>query len=258
MHHTHIDRYAGLESPIHALDSRAKLITTLAFVILVVLTPNGWFFSFGLYALLAGTAIIASRVPPGYILKRSLTIMPFALAVSVFIPFITPGAALWAFHAGPLSGQVTGEGLVRFFSLSLKALLSFFATITLVATTPFGELMKAAGALGLPAKMVVVLSFMYRYLFIIIDEASHMVLARDLRGAGGKSLLLASGGIVGALLVRSFEHSEKLYYAMLLRGYTGRPVTLHPSHLNARDIVLTSLFFTCALAGLFLGKLFHA
>ena len=258
MHHTHIDRYAGLESPIHALDSRVKLIAALAFVILVVLTPDGWFLSFAIYSLLVGAAILASRVPPVYILKRSLTIMPFALAVSVFIPFVTPGAALWTFHAGPLSGQVTGEGLVRFFSLSLKALLSFFATISLAATTPFGELMKAAGALGLPAKMVVVLSFMYRYLFIIIDEAAHMILARDLRGAGGKSLLLASGGIVGALLVRSFEHAEKLYYAMLLRGYTGKPVTLHPSHLHARDIALTGVFLTCTLAGLILGKLLHA
>jgi cobalt/nickel transport system permease protein len=258
MHHTHIDRYAGLESPIHALDSRAKLVAVLAFVILVVLTPDGWFLTYGLYALPVLIAILVSHVPAVYILKRALTIMPFALAVSLFIPFITPGEALWTYHLGPLSGQVTGAGLVRFFSLSLKALLSFFATIILVATTPFGELMKAAGSLGLPSKMVVVLSFMYRYLFIIIDEAAHMILARDLRGAGGKSILLASGGIVGALLVRSFEHAEKLYYAMLLRGYTGKPVTLHASHLQPRDIVITVIFFTFSLTGLILGKFLYA
>ncbi|MFA6472173.1 MAG: cobalt ECF transporter T component CbiQ [Candidatus Latescibacterota bacterium] len=258
MHHTHIDRYAGLESPIHALDSRAKLVAVLAFVILVVLTPNGWFLTFGLYALLVGAAMAVSKVPCGYILKRSLTILPFALAVSIFIPFITPGNALWTFHFGLFSAQLTDTGLVKFFSLSLKALLSFFATITLVATTPFGDLMKAAGALGMPSRMVVVLSFMYRYLFIIIDEASHMILARDLRGAGKKSILLASGGIVGALLVRSFEHAEKLYYAMLLRGYTGKPVTLHSSHLHLRDIVITVVFFTCSLAGLILGKFLYA
>jgi cobalt/nickel transport system permease protein len=258
MHHTHIDRYAGLQSPVHALDARAKLLATLAFVFLVVLTPEGWFPTFGVYAVLVWAVIFASRVPKGYILQRSLTIFPFALAASVFVPFITPGPALWSFDWGPFSGQVTVTGLERFASLALKALISFFATIALVATTPFGELMRAAGALGLPSRMVVVLSFMYRYLFLIIDETSHMLLARTLRGGGGRALLRASGGIVGALLVRSFEHADRLYFAMLLRGYDGKPVSLRPTHLTARDIAPVSLFLGLAVLGLVLGKYLYA
>ncbi len=258
MHHTHIDRYSGLLSPVHALDARVKLLATLAFVFLVVLTPDGWFLSFGAYALLVWAVIFASRVPKGYILRRSLTIFPFALTVSVFVPFITPGPVLWSFDWGPLAGQVTTTGLDRFASLSLKALVSFFATIALVATTPFGELMKAAGKLGLPSRMVVVLSFMYRYLFLIIDETSHMLLARTLRGGGGRALLRASGGIVGALLVRSFEHADRLYFAMLLRGYDGKPVSLRPSHLTSRDIAFSLGFLGLALSGLVFGKLMYA
>ena len=258
MHHTHIDRYAGLASPVHALDPRVKLAAALLFVFLVVLTPDGWFASFGVYALLVWAAVAASRVPKGYVLARSLTIIPFALAVSVFVPFITPGRTVWEFSLGGFEARMTIEGLARFASLSLKTLLSFFATITLAASTPFGELMKAAGALGLPAKMVVVLSFMYRFLFLIIDETSHMLLARDLRGGGGKSLIRASGGIVGALLVRSMEHAETLSRAMILRGYTGRPVSLRESRIDARDIALTSGFLGLAAAGLALGSLVHA
>lgn len=258
MHHTHIDKYTGIMSPIHTLDARVKLLATLAFVFLTVLTPDGWFLSYGVYVCLIWTAIFFSRVPKGYILQRSLTIFPFAVAVSVFVPFITPGPALWSFDWGPLSGQMTVTGLSRFISLSLKALISFFATIALVATTPFGELMKAAGALGLPSRMVVVLSFMYRYLFLIIDETSHMILARNLRGGGGRALLRASGGIVGALLVRSFEHADRLYFSMLLRGYDGKPVSLRPSHLTARDIVLSLGFLGTALLGLVFGKLMYA
>jgi cobalt/nickel transport system permease protein len=243
---------------VHALDARAKLLATLAFVFLVALTPDGWFLSFGAYALLVWGAIFASGVPKEYILKRSLTILPFALAVSVFVPFITPGPEVWSFDLGPFSGTVTSTGLARFASLSLKALVSFFATITLVATTPFGELMEAAGKLGLPSRMVVVLSFMYRYLFLIVDETSHMRLARNLRGGGGKSLLRASGGIVGALLVRSFEHADRLYFAMLLRGYEGHPVTLRPLHLTIRDTALAGGFLGCAALGLAFGGMFHA
>jgi cobalt/nickel transport system permease protein len=210
------------------------------------------------YALLVWAAVAASRVPQGYILRRSLTIFPFALAVSAFVPFITPGRTVWEFHWWILDGRMTAEGLARFASLSIKALLSFFATITLAASTPFGELMKAAGALGLPAKMVVVLSFMYRFLFLIIDETSHMLLARDLRGGGGKSLIRASGGIVGALLVRSMEHAETLSRAMILRGYTGVPVSLRELRIGARDIAFTSGFLIIAAAGLLLGRIVHA
>lgn len=258
MHHTHIDRYAGLASPVHALDARAKLLVTLSFVFLVVLTPDGWFLSFGAYALLAWGAVFASRVPKGYVLRRSLTIFPFALAVSAFVPFITPGPEIWSFDLGPVSGRMTTTGLARFASLSLKALVSFFATITLVATTPFGELMEAAGRLGLPSRMVVVLSFMYRYLFLIVDEASHMLLARTLRGGGGRALLRASGGIVGALLVRSFEHADRLYFAMLLRGYEGRTVNLRPLRLTSRDIAISAGFLGLAALGFAFGRLLHA
>lgn len=258
MHHTHIDRYAGLASPVHMLDARVKLLVTLAFVFLVVLTPDGWFFSFGAYALLVWGVIFASGVPRGYILRRSLSIFPFAIAVSAFVPFITPGPEVWHFNLGVFSGRMTSTGIVRFFSLSAKALVSFFATITLVATTPFGELMEASGRLGLPPRLVVVLSFMYRYLFLIVDETSHMLLARTLRGGGGKSLVRASGGIVGALLVRSFEHADRLYFAMLLRGYEGRPVTLASTRLSIREAILAAVFLGLVVFCLVFGRFVHA
>ncbi len=257
MHHIHIDRYAGLASPVHALDPRAKLVAAVAFVFLVVLTPDGRFASFGVYALLAWSALALSGVSKAYALKRSLVVLPFAVAVSAFVPFTTPGTIIGGFHLGGIDARITIEGLARFASLSLKALISFFATITLAATTPFGELMKAAGSLGLPAKMAVLISFMYRSLFLVIDEASHMMLARDLRGGGGLLIRRASGGIVGALLVRSMSHAETLSRAMTLRGWTGRPVSLREDRLTARDVASSVGFLGLAIAGFVLGGYVH-
>jgi cobalt/nickel transport system permease protein len=258
VHLTHIDQFTGLSSPIHLMDPRTKLISTLIFLFLVVLTPEGYFVSFAVYTIIVWTVIYVSRIPGVYVLKRSLSILPFTLAVSIFLPFITPGPLLCKIVLPFLNLEITTCGTIRFASLSIKALISFFATITLVATTPFGELMKAAGDIGLPSKIVTVLSFMYRYLFIIIDEVSHMMLARDLRGAGGKSLLTASGGIVGALLVRSFEHAERLYHAMLLRGYSGEAFTLYTDKLHARDIFIASGFLALNTLGLIAGRVWHA
>ncbi len=260
MHHIYIDRFAGLSSPVHSIDPRIKLFTTLAFIILVVLTPDGYFLSYAIYFAAVWFAIYVSHVPIQYILKRSLTIIPFALAVSFFVPFITAGPVLWEFNIGSFFIYITSTGLIRFFSLCFRAFVSFFAVITLVSSTRFGDLMWATAKLGMPSKLVIVMSFMYRYLFNLIDEASHMILARDLRSSNKRKnkLLHATGGIIGALFIRSFEHAEKLYYAMLLRGYNGHPVTLNTKHLKPRDIVFASLFIGFTAIGLLTGRYFHA
>ena len=238
------------------MDSRAKLITTLIFVFLVVFTPDGYFASFGLYAFILGGVIMISHVPLKYILVRSLTVMPFALAVSVFVPFITPGTSVWEFTIGPFEVHATTTGVVRFASMNLRVLICFFATIILVSTTRFGDLMRAAGMLGMPSKIVAVMSFMYRYLFIVIDEAAHMILARDLRSCRKQrsSMLIATGGIIGALFVRSFEHAERLYMSMLLRGYSGKPVTPEHMHLTIHDMVFSALFLVIAFFSFAVGR----
>lgn len=242
------------------MDPRAKLLTTLIFIFMVVLTPDGYFVSYGIYACILSVVIIVSRLPVKYILVRSLTIVPFALAVSVFVPFITPGTVIKEFSFGPVDAVITDAGLVKFASLLIRAMISFYATIILVSSTRFGDLMCAAGALGMPAKIVALMSFMYRYLFIIIDEASHMILARDLRSVRRRkiSLLAASGGIIGALFLRSFEHAERLYNSMLLRGYSGRLVTLAPMSLSVSDAVYSIVFIDVSFLGLMAGRCVYA
>ena len=259
MHHIHIDRFAGLSSPIHNIDPRAKLLSALVFIIIVVLTPEGYFFSFALYFLAVWTVIFISQVPSSYILKRSLTIIPFAFAISFFVPFITPGPVLREFSIGYFDITVTTTGFIKFISLGLKSFISFFSVITLVSSTRFGDIMWAAGKLGLPSTLVIIMSFMYRYLFILVDEVSHMLLARNLRSFKKRNnpVLLASGGIIGSLWVRSFEHADKLYYAMLLRGYSGHPPALKEKHLRAHDIVLSVIFIVIAAIGLIMGRVFY-
>ena len=259
MHHLHIDRYAGISSPVHAIEPRLKVIGALSFILMVVLTPESWFLSYLLYGIILLGIIVLSRVPLKYILKRSVLILPFAVAVSLFIPFITPGRELASASLFGFPVIVTYEGLERFAALNAKALLSFVTTFLLVATTRFGDLMWAASRLGLPSKLVLVISFMYRYLFILLDKAAHMKLARDLRSTRGHtpSLITASGNIVGALFVRSFAHATTLYDAMLLRGYTGKPVRVMHGHFHAEDFIATAGFLIFGAAACFTGGWFH-
>jgi len=75
-----------------------------------------------------------------------------------------------------------------------------------------------------PKIFTVLASFMYRYSFIMIDEMQRMSRAKDSRGFGGRWFwqLKVLGHMVGTLFLRSFYRAERVYFAMLSRGYQGR------------------------------------
>lgn len=257
MHHLHIDQFALGTSPVHIIDPRVKITAAAAFILAVVLTSDTAVVSYALYTSLTVIVLLLSRIPVRYVLLRSLTVLPFSLTVSLFVPFVTDGNVIGNITIAGLNIAVTAEGLARFGALQSRALLCFLATIILVSTTPFGDLMHAAGQFGLPRRLVQVMTFMYRYLFLFIDETSHMLLARRLRAPGGGRMLFlkASGGIVGALFVRSLEHAERLYQAMLLRGYNGTLATVAVHRIVMSDVIKGVGLTSATIIAYILGRI---
>ena len=71
MKHAFLDKYAGLESPVHALDARAKIVAFFTLIVLCVSTPpDRWEAFAGYFAFLALVGA-ASTVPPVHILRRA-------------------------------------------------------------------------------------------------------------------------------------------------------------------------------------------
>jgi cobalt/nickel transport system permease protein len=122
----------------------------------------------------------------------------------------------------------------------------------LVATTPFPELLRATRVLHAPAVLAATMSFMYRYLFVLVNEAMRLQTAREARSAGpGRSLLWRArvlGGMIGSLFIRSYERSERIYAAMLARGFTGEIRTFTRLVWQPRDS-WTGLGWGVALIG---------
>ena len=119
----------------------------------------------------------------------------------------------------------------------LKSWLSVQAAIVLAASTPFPELLQAMRAIGAPRLLVAMFGLMWRYLFVMVDEALRLMRARSARSGqleGGTSRSGGSiawrarvtGGMAGNLLIRAFERSERIYSAMLARGYDGETRSL--------------------------------
>ncbi len=228
MKHSFIDQYSDRDSILHRLDPRTKFLTTLFLILAVVMTPPNTWPAFALCFLLIATLIILSKVPIFYVLQRSLVIMPFVLMIAIFIPFFKEGEVAGSYNLWLWQVSVTYNGLQALMNVVIKAWLSILSLILLTSTTKVPSLLKGLEQLHLPRVMVMILSFMYRYLFVLIDEMMRMKQARDSRNFGGGWLwqIRTISNMVGTLFIRSYERGERVYAAMVARGFDGQTRTL--------------------------------
>jgi cobalt/nickel transport system permease protein len=235
------------------MDARVKFIFTLAFIVCLNLIPYNAWLAYSLFLVLALSLVLLSKLGGGLVLKRSLIALPFALAALPLI-FTSPPPALTLHILPGWAVQCSLEGIERFISILLRSWISIQAAILLASTTRFNDLMTALQQLKLPGLLVSVISLMWRYLFVIIEEVARMLRARNARSSslpgkrpGGSVLWRArvTGGMAGSLFLRSLERSDRVYSAMLSRGYSGElPV--------GRSLPMTGLDRRTLLSGLFL------
>ncbi len=262
MHANVIDRFVAGDSLIHRLDPRVKVVATVLFILSNVLLPDGAWLGF---ALAFGLILLITRLaglPLGYAARRSFVALPFAL-VGVTTLFSIPGDPLTSFQIGQWTLTITDAGLLRFSSIVIRTLLSVMMAILLTATTQFPDLIHALRHLRLPATLVAVIAFMYRYLFVLTDEVGRLLRAREARSArlpghkGGGSVTWRArvvGNMAGQLFVRSFDRSDRVYNAMLARGYTGHFYTLNPHVMDGRDWLIFGLAIAALLAIQIIGR----
>jgi len=263
MHFDAFDRYNERKSFIHRLDPRVKAATTILFIVSNALLPDGaWnaFFAAWIF-LLAGNLL--SDLGLFYTLKRSLIALPFAL-IALTALFSTPGNSLLQIPFFSLTFAVTDAGVLRFVSIFIRSWLSVQMAILLVSATRFPDLIHALGHLRVPAALTTIIAFLYRYLFVLMDEVYRLLRARDSRAAAfsgrkaGGSLLWrarSAGNMVGQLFLRSYERSDRIYNAMISRGYAGQLYTLNPHEMKARDYFTLAVALTLLFIFQWLGRL---
>jgi cobalt/nickel transport system permease protein len=228
LHHVVVERWSRGRSALHRRDARAKLGALLAFLIAVSTTPSGAQLAFAAYAISLAAAILAARLPFGGVLRRGALILPFAA---------TFAAITW----------LTGDP-ARALALAEKSFLSGIAALVMVATTPISQLLHALETLGVPRPFLLVVQFLYRYLFVISEQAQHMrQAARSREGLGGRraSRFQAAAGALGVLFARSWERADGIYRAMLARGFRGHFSVSASPRFGAGDLI----FLCVAAAG---------
>jgi len=249
MKHSYLDRFSNLDSFIHRLDARAKIVMFFALVILTVSTPAQNYIAFAVYVCILSILLILSRLPIGHIFKRSLVIVPFVLMVAIFIPFLKTDAVGGGYNLVGLN--MSKSGLLVLWNVMIKSYISIVSMILLSSSTSFKDLMIGFEQLKVPSIFIAIASFMYRYLFVVTDEAMRMKIARDSRNFSGKwiwdSRVIAH--MIGCLFIRSYERGERVYLAMASRGYDGTIKGFDTAVLTRKDILFTGAVVLTALTG---------
>lgn len=189
-----LDSWSRRSSPVHRLPAWIKLAATLAALIGISIAPQPLWF-----ALPAAIVIIAAGLPLHSLALRACAVLPF---VVVFV------VMTW------LQGDRTRAEL-----LLTRALLSTLWVVALVATTPLEEILRTLRKLGVPAILLDVVYFLWRYMHVVLEETSRLRTAALARGATRSFRVSAS--TVASLFLSANARAERIHRAMIARGGNG-------------------------------------
>ena len=217
----HLDVDSKNATPWHSLAPRTRLLCTLLLVFAIALTPNGRWYTWAIYGLGVFGVVLLSRVTLRVLLKRIAVEFAFVGTVLLGTLFRGGGETIWSW--GPL--RITEVGVMVLGSVTLKVLLSLVMLNVLTLTTSIPALLNALVALRTPPLLVAILASMYRYINVLIEEFNAMrraAASRNLMGTNHWQRLVI-GNMIGSLFIRTYERGDRVYQAMLSRGYQGLP-----------------------------------
>jgi len=239
-----LDDLSHCDTSIHKIHPIAKIITTVLYLIFVISFDKYEISGLMPFFLFPVLIFILAEIPFLPIFKRILLVLPFIVGVGIANPF---------FETQQISfGDIEiSIGWLTFLSIFIKGLLTVTASILLLATTGMDKIATSLIFLKVPRIFVLQLLLTYRYISVLMEETSRMMMAYSLRAPGQKGIAIKVwGSFAGQLLLRTFDRAQRVYQSMLLRGFDGE---FHMGELPKTDkwknfafISIWSLFFILA------------
>lgn len=204
--------------PVGRLDPRAKLVVVFAYSLLMALAYSPLMAALGV---LLGLGLVAwARLGWKVFLSRLVAVNLFTAFLWLFLPWqLTMGQGAW-----DLSLTYNPDGLLLALLVTLKANAIFLALLALLGSSPVNDIFHALAHLKVPSKLVTMFLLFYRYLHVMRQEYQRLRQAMQVRGFQPGSNLhtyKTYAQLTGILLVHSLDRSERVYQAMLCRGFGG-------------------------------------
>jgi cobalt/nickel transport system permease protein len=231
----------------HRLAPQSRILCVLILLLAIVLTPNGHWLTWYIYAAAILGVLLSSQVTLSVLCRRIALESAFVGVVLLGTLFREGGTVVWQW--GWI--KITTVGLMVLGSVSFKALLSLLLLNLLTLTTPVPILLNALAILRTPPLLIAILASMYRYIGVLIEEFNAMrkaAVSRNLMSSKRWQRLVI-GNMIGSLFIRTYERGDRIHQAMLSRGYQGLPPLLEPLKMKRRDGVVITLTFGLALLG---------
>ena len=240
------EQFSAGESFVHGLDPRIKIVVAIPFSVVVAVSSS--FLALFTALAVSLSLIVLTRLSAKTVFYRLLLVNGLILFLWLLIPFSFKGEAL--FTIGPLVG--TREGVLYASRITVKCNAILLAMIALLATIPIFTLGHAMSQLHFPDKIIHLFLFTYRYIHVIFQEYHRLTNAMKIRGFIARTNIhtyRSYAYLLGMLLVKSYDRAERVYEAMLCRGFSGRYYTLSRFSIKRGDIFYLSLM-SAAILGL--------
>lgn len=231
-----IDRFSHVDSPIQRWDPRFKTVALGALIIAIAVLKT---IPMAVVALLIAVTIIGISSLPLHFISHGLSFVLIFLVPFFFImPFSYPGEAAFTVLGLPFAW----EGLRYATLIFTKALAIVLVSFSIFGSSRFDVSMIALQKLRCPKVFVQMLLFTYRYTYVFLEEMHRMHTSMHARGfiAGANAQTLrVYGNFVGTLLIRSFERTDRVYKAMLSKGYQGELYSMVKFNASPPDYIKT-------------------
>ena len=245
MRYPDIDRYAEMDSSIHRIEPRIKVVSFGILIVSAVFVgtiPAALFF-----LVVAAALLLASRLPMRFICNRMKVICVFVIPILILMPITVPGTPILSL--GPLA--FTAEGLSFAVLVTIRSVTAILLVITMLGTQRFDTTLKALALLRVPGIIIQMLLFTYRYIYVMIDEFLRIWSSMRAKGYTFRFTrhgLTMIGNCIGMLLIKSYERAERVYQAMISKGYTGKPVSFSSFQITLPDGLFCAAVVLLAVA----------
>jgi cobalt/nickel transport system permease protein len=226
------------------LDIRLKLIITILLIVFIVSTSKGNYLILLMYFAIVLVAVFLFKPLLFLFFKRMFLVFLFPLSISIFIPFVNKGSILYEIKFYFFTLHITDNGVTVFFTTLIKTFLSVMVITALVVSSSDLELLNGLRKMYFPKIMVTIIFLMYRYLFLIRDEArvgqraiNSRVFQKSYYSVNKRLAFLA-----GSLFIKSFDRAENIYKSMESRGFVDDfPIVGEIEKISASNFIAIAL-----------------
>lgn len=210
-----LDQLSRADTAIHRLDARAKVVATLVFIVVVASFDRYTVAALLPFFIFPVVLAAVGNLPTVYVATNVAVAIPFALAIGLFNPLFDRQVVF------ELASLPISAGWISCASIVVRAVLTLSSALILVGVTGFPAVCEALDRLGMPRAFAMQMQFLYRYIFVLIEDATRSAHALALRSCGRPPRLPTVASLIGFLLLRTWQRADRIHMAMLARAYSG-------------------------------------